>query len=37
MIEHLEPVSGLLLVSLVAAVLALFGSHLLGEWKAPSR
>lgn len=37
MIDHIEPVSGLLLISLVAAVLAVFGTHLLGGWKAPTR
>jgi hypothetical protein len=37
MIEQIAGLSGLLLVSLVSVVLAVFGTHLLGSWKATSR
>lgn len=37
MIEHLGTISGLLLVSLVSAVLAIAGTHMLSTWKVSSR
>ncbi|GIW08098.1 MAG: hypothetical protein KatS3mg060_2903 [Dehalococcoidia bacterium] len=37
MIEHLANLSGLLLLSLVSLVLAIFGTHVLGSWKVSSR